>query len=159
MDHRQSLVALPLVAALSMSVVGAQEQSERSQIYWITTPDSVLLQNSTKALQHGRHGAGIRYASRALQRSPSAVHQRIANHNLCVAWHLRGETATAARYCAAARQESADVRLREIGPGVYEVDSSAGESALAAVMQHNLDLLLPSQIVQTNTPANRGQAN
>lgn len=135
--------AVILLGALICLTNHARADDALEEMRWVLTGDSVALDRSTKFLAHGYAKASIRHANRVLQRNTTPLTKLLANHNLCIAWHLQGNVQAAQPFCRATGSlPIPELKLQQIKSGMYRVKrtSAFGHQAplLSTIMVTNL---------------------
>ena len=125
---------------LGQSFVFAQEIPSTTD--WITVGDSPTLDRSSSYLANGNIKLGIRYANKALKRSKSPLKDVIANHNLCIAWTMEGNSETALHFCEKVSSlQIPEMSLKKVREGLYKVSKRGYRDsgvALNTLISHNL---------------------
>lgn len=78
-----TIFLISLLIISTQSIVYATERS--SDIKWIVTGSSPLIDRSSMYMANGYTESGIKYAVKALNRSQHPYTALIASHNLCIA--------------------------------------------------------------------------
>lgn len=150
------LIILNLVCISALVIPFISAADNGSQINWIMTGNSPLLDRSTAYLARGNTSLGIRYAYKALERSQSSMKDLIGNHNLCIALTLEGKVEAAASHCRKAESmEIPDLSLRRIKDGLYKVRRgntvSGTDTSIGLLITGNLRNLTGNQVSQLDT--------
>ena len=132
---------LTLGCALIQTAAEAEERD--AGVQWVLTGDTVHLDRSTRFLANGYSKAAIRHAKKALRGSQSPLKTLIANHNLCIAWHLLGDQESARSHCEIVRNTSIPERyLKHVNNRFYKVSKRNGAGGglfeLNAVIAQNM---------------------
>jgi len=125
------------VAAGVFGFVEAAPAAEQ-QLVWSTTSGST--NQSTDALNEGRHGHAIRFAKDVLRSKTSPANHLIARHNLCLAYLAQGKADDAKPFCDAVMASQARYHIveRDGRPVAAEITNDQAQPTLEAALRANV---------------------
>ncbi|MGE4062800.1 MAG: hypothetical protein AB7E79_05480 [Rhodospirillaceae bacterium] len=127
-----------IAAGAAVFALARPVHAAEAQLIWSAT--SALVNQSTEALEAGRHAHAIRFAKDALRSKTGAANHLIARHNLCLAYIAQGKGAEAKPFCDLALATQARYQMSEQnGRWVVSHEESANDAAtLAAAVRINV---------------------
>ena len=130
------------VGAGVFGFIGAAPAADR-QLVWSAT--SGPTNQSTDALNEGRHAHAVRFAKDVLRSKTSPANHLIARHNLCLAYLAQGKADDAKPFCDAVMASQARYHIVErdgrpvaVEMGAAEITDDQAQPTLEAALRANV---------------------
>ena len=126
--------------AVGAGVFGFIEAAPAAEQQLVWSATSGPTNQSTDALNEGRHGHAIRFAKDVLRSKTSPANHLIARHNLCLAYLAQGKADDAKPFCDAVMASQARYRIveRDGRPVAAEITDDAPQPNLEAALRANV---------------------
>ena len=133
-----AVVLISLGAVLAPLKVSA---GESASLNLVLIGEKAHIDPSTKALARGHYKSAKRHAERALRQGPDEMGALLAQHNLCVAFTMMGQSTQARPHCMQAASSDLDAGLKPRGKNFLSVSTLPSDqqaSGLREALQANL---------------------